>query len=138
MRRSDIRSFRWLAPALLALAFTSAPLAAQEWESLGSREVSFARERDVIAVAAREGRFRAIKIEVDQGAIEMFNLRVTFGDGQRFSPETRLVFGEDSRSRRNNTTTGCEDDPAFYGDDRRQWLQWVSWWGGQVHPRDIT
>lgn len=99
MRRSDIRSFRWLTPALLVLTFAPAPLAAQEWESLGSREISFARERDIIAVTAREGRFRAIKIEVDQGAIEMFNLRVTFGDGQRFSPETRLVFAEDSRSR---------------------------------------
>lgn len=99
MRRSDIRSIRWLTAALLVLAFAPAPLAAQAWESLGTREVSFARDRDVIAVTAREGRFRAIKIEVDQGTLEMFNVQVTFRDGQRFSPETRLVFAEGSRSR---------------------------------------
>ncbi len=99
MRRSDTRSTRWLVPALLALALAPASLLSQEWESLGRREVSFGREHDVIAVTAREGRFRAIKLEVDEGTLEMFNVRVIFGDGQHFSPETRLVFAENSRSR---------------------------------------
>ena len=100
MRRSYSRSTLLLAPFLIPLSLlVTAPLAAQEWESLGSREVSFARERDVIAVTAREGRFRAIKLEVDEGSLELFNLRVVFGDGQHFSPETRLNFAEDSRSR---------------------------------------
>ena len=100
MRRSYSRSTLLLVPFLISFSLLASPrLAAQDWESLGSREVSFASEHDVITVTAREGRFKAIKIEVDEGTLELFNLRVIFGDGQRFSPETRLVFTESSRSR---------------------------------------
>lgn len=85
--------------ALTALLLSNAPLPAQQWQDLGSRQVDFGGDRDVIAVTARDGWFKAIKLEVDDGTLEMFNVRVVFGDGQVFSPETRLVFRDDSRSR---------------------------------------
>lgn len=70
----------------------------EDWELLGTRRVDFRAERDVIGASA-QGRFRALKIEVEGGNLEMFNIRVTFGDGDVFSPETRLVFREGSWSR---------------------------------------
>lgn len=70
-----------------------------DWELLGSRRVSFRAEKDAIAVTAREGLFRAIKLEVEGGNLEMYNVRVTFGDGESFSPETRFEFREGSWSR---------------------------------------
>jgi hypothetical protein len=70
-----------------------------DWELLGERRVSFRAEKDVIAVTAREGLFTALKLEVDGGNLEMYNVRITFGDGETFSPETRFVFREGSWSR---------------------------------------
>ena len=46
-----------------------------------------------------DGRFRAIQIQVDGSALELFEIKVTFGDGQTFEPKTRLVFDKSSRSR---------------------------------------
>jgi len=71
----------------------------QNWEPLGSRRVSFAVDRDVIDVGAREGTFNAIRIEVDGGALEMYNIVLTFGNGDTWSPNTRVVFGRGSWSR---------------------------------------
>jgi len=69
-----------------------------DWELLGSRRVNFAAEKDVIA-AAHQGRFRAIKLEVEGGNLDTYNIRVVFGDGQTFSPGTRVEFREGSWSR---------------------------------------
>jgi hypothetical protein len=93
-------AIRHLPAALsLAAAFGATPLIAQDWELLGTRQVSFRAERDVIPVTGREGAFGAIKLEVAGGNLEMFNIRVVFGDGSVFSPDTRLVFREGSWSR---------------------------------------
>ena len=69
------------------------------WEKLGAREVDGKVDRDVIAVGRDDGRFKAIQIQVDGSALEMFEIKVTFGDGQTFEPKTRLVFDKNSRSR---------------------------------------
>jgi hypothetical protein len=92
---------RLLPSALLigALMGQPGPLAAQNWELLGTRRVSLVRERDVIEVTAREGLFRALKLEVDGGDLELFDLRVVFGDGSVYSPETRFLFRQGSWSR---------------------------------------
>ncbi|MEZ4455140.1 MAG: hypothetical protein R2882_01125 [Gemmatimonadales bacterium] len=74
------------------------PTPRADWELLGTRRVSFAAERDVIG-AKHQGRFRAIKIEVEGGNLEMFNVRVVFGNGDVFSPETRFEFKQGSWSR---------------------------------------
>lgn len=86
---------------MLALVTTPppAPHPVQEWELLGSRQVSFAAERDVIPVTTREGRFTAIRLEVEGGNLHMYNVRVVFGDGSVFSPETRLNFHQGNWSR---------------------------------------
>lgn len=77
----------------------SAPYPLRDWDLLGQRRVEFRGERDVIKVTAREGVFTAIKLEVDGGNLDMYNIRVLFGNGEVFSPDTRVEFREGSWSR---------------------------------------
>lgn len=70
-----------------------------EWDLLGSRRVSFTLDHDAIVVGAREGAFTAIKIEVAGGNLEMYNIRLTFGNGDTWSPNTRVQFHEGAWSR---------------------------------------
>lgn len=88
-----------LVAAIVGAASAASCATAQQWERLGSRRVQFTAERDVIEVGAVEGRFTALRIEVAGGDLEMFNIRVVFGDGSDFSPDTRLRFRQGSRSR---------------------------------------
>ena len=69
-----------------------------DWVKLGERWVDGSHDRDVISVGAREGTYRRIMIVVDNSALEMYGLDVTFGDGSVFSPRTRHVFAADTRS----------------------------------------
>jgi len=82
---------------LAAVALLTLPSA--EWELLGSRRVSFTLDHDAIVVGAREGAFSAIKIEVAGGNLEMYNIRLTFGNGDTWSPTTRVEFQQGSWSR---------------------------------------
>jgi hypothetical protein len=90
-----------LLPTALCLAGTLAttPLVAQNWELLGTRRVSFRAERDVIPVTGQEGKFKALMLEVEGGNLELYNIRVVFGDGSAFSPDTRLEFRQGTWSR---------------------------------------
>jgi hypothetical protein len=69
-----------------------------DWVKLGERWVDGAHDRDVIQVGAREGRFRRIRIVVENSALEMYDVVVTFGDGTPFSPHTRHIFNPNTRS----------------------------------------
>ena len=69
-----------------------------DWHRLGERWVDGAHDRDVIWVGAREGSYRRIMIVVEHSALQMDDVVVNFSDGSRFSPPTRLVFAENSRS----------------------------------------
>lgn len=88
--------------AALTLVAAPAPAVVQqqsEWELLGTRQVNFRGDKDVISITRREGTFRAIKIEVEGGNLDMHDIKVVFGDGSSFSPETRVEFREGSWSR---------------------------------------
>ncbi len=71
---------------------------ARQPQLLGSRQVTFRAEKDTI-VAAHQGTFRRLQLRVSGSPLEMYNVRVTFGDGSRFSPNTRLVFTQGAWSR---------------------------------------
>jgi len=69
-----------------------------DWTRLGERWVDGVRDRDVIPVGTHDGSFRRIMIVVEHSALQMDDVVVNFSDGSRFSPPTRLVFAENSRS----------------------------------------
>lgn len=62
------------------------------WTKLGERTVNGKTDHDTIAVGKAEGKFKTIQIKVEHSSLEMFDVRVTFGDDTSFSPPTRLVF----------------------------------------------
>lgn len=70
-----------------------------DWQKLGERQVDGTHDRDVIQVGAREGSYRRLMLVVEDSALEMYDLVVTFGDGTHFSPSVRHVYGPNSRSR---------------------------------------
>lgn len=69
-------------------------------EFLGERKVNFGGDVDTILVGANDGLFRAIRIEVDGSALEMWDIDVHFGNGGHEDFNTRLHFEEGSWSRR--------------------------------------
>lgn len=69
------------------------------WTRLGERWVQGGVDHDTIAVTAVAGTFHQIALRVEHSALELFDVTVTFGDGQTFSPGTRFVFAEDTSSR---------------------------------------
>jgi len=86
-----------------ANAAPSPPLPPPEWNPsgwrlLGEAEVAGRNDRDFIRVRGRH-RYRQLMLEVKGGALEMYDVVVYFRDRSRYSPETRLVFGPESRTR---------------------------------------
>ncbi len=72
----------------------AAPAPNQGAVLLGVRQVNFVGDKDTIGVTNSRGRFRRIKLHVSGSPLEMYNVRVTFGDGSHFSPKTRLSFAQ--------------------------------------------
>ena len=74
----------YAAAALFAVAgvLASQPaLAADKWEELGCQKVGFLIDRDVVKVGRREGRFKAIRLDVSGNAVYMEDLKVVYGNG---------------------------------------------------------
>ena len=69
------------------------------FDFLGERMVDGGLDHDVIHVGRRDGRFREIMLVVERAPVEIYDVIVTFGNGERFEPPTRMVFGRDTTSR---------------------------------------
>jgi hypothetical protein len=69
-----------------------------KWDKLGERWVQAGADRDVIPVQRRE-RYSKIKLVVEHSAVELYDVVIHFGNGEVFSPGTRLIFGQGSTSR---------------------------------------
>lgn len=76
------------------------------WEALGSKTVGFHVDHDTIAVGARHGRFRALRLDVHDRPIHLWSARVTFADGDVREVRVDRWLAADS-------TTGAVDLPGF-------------------------
>jgi hypothetical protein len=85
--------------ALLGSGLAAPAFAGNDWALLGTRKVSLAKETDVIDVTRRDSRFSALRIDVEDGPLEMFNIRVVFAHGESFSPTVRINSRADEQSR---------------------------------------
>ena len=67
------------------------------WQLLGQQEVGRTRDRDRIDVPRKGGPFRQLRMEVRGAPIEIREVVVTFGDGEKFRPRIpeRLAEGRD-------------------------------------------
>ena len=82
---------------LCAFLFTGISEAAQkggQWQLLGEQEVDFKSDRDRIDVKKASGPYRELRIEVRDAPIEINEMVVTFGDGQKFRPKIQARFRE--------------------------------------------
>jgi hypothetical protein len=66
---------------------------------LGERFVNGGYDHDVIHVGRQDGRFTSIMLVVENAPVEMFDIDITFGNGERTRIPTRLVFGPETTSR---------------------------------------
>jgi hypothetical protein len=69
-----------------------------QWDKLGERWVDGRVDRDIVPVARRE-RYQRIMLVVEHSDVEIFDVVVVFGNGEVYSPGTRLVFGQGTTSR---------------------------------------
>jgi len=92
---------KMLVLAALALSVTACVTVMQPAGSvvLGERMVNFKADHDEIGVGNYEGFFKSLSIQVEKNDVEIFNLVVVYGNGEKEKIETRLVFKEGSRSR---------------------------------------
>jgi hypothetical protein len=125
------------APPSVAMIATTAFDARSRWDKLGERQVAGPADRDVIAIARRE-RYARIKLVVEHSAVELDELVIVFGNGETFSPGTRLVFGEGTTSREIDLPGGLRHIARIElryrnlpGGGRAQ----VEVWGLGGHPR---
>lgn len=69
------------------------------WELLGETWVEGKNDADRIQVGAHEGRFTKLMVVVEQSDLEMRDMEITFGNGEKMSPEVRQFFRENTRTR---------------------------------------
>jgi hypothetical protein len=104
------RSFAAYVVALVVafvMSFAASPARADKdrdrddggWKKLGERTVNGKFDKDAMEVGGDEGTFTAIRVKVEGSALEMYDIKVLFKNGDVFSPATRLVFGKDSWTR---------------------------------------
>ncbi len=95
------------ASVLLALGATAAR-ADDEWVLLGTREVNFRADHDVIQSSVKEGRFDAIRLEVLGNDVEFQDITVHFGNGEKQDVSVRenIAAGQHTR------VIALEGDPA--------------------------
>ena len=66
---------------------------------LGERFVNNGNDHDVIVVGRRDGKFHEVMLVVENAPVELYDMVITFGDGERWEPATRVRFGADTTSR---------------------------------------
>lgn len=74
------------------------------WEKLACKEVSFGVDKDTVNVGRKEGAFRSIRLKVRKAPIEIYTLRVTFGNGVRQDLNVRSVIGNGGETRQLDLT----------------------------------
>jgi len=69
------------------------------WDKLGERWIQGGNDVDVIHVGKADGRYTRLKLVAEHSALELFDVVVTFGNNEQWSPNTRLVFGQGTTTR---------------------------------------
>src|SRR6185436_14860635 len=84
--------------ALLVLPALVITVNAQRFDKLGERKVNFKSDRDVIS-GWRDGFYRALKLKVSGGTVNIQKMEVHFRNGDTKEIELRQNFTDGSESR---------------------------------------
>ncbi len=82
---------------LIGSSFTVSSIG--KWEHLGTRNVNYRIDRDVIKVTARDGAFKKLKIKVTNGSLNMHRIVVQYGNGEKQLIQVRKNFGKGGATR---------------------------------------
>lgn len=74
-------------------------LVREGWKALGQREVTFRVERDTIEVGRDAGRFSKLRFVVRGNAVELLDVKLTYGNGQTQDVQVRERLGEGAATR---------------------------------------
>lgn len=74
-------------------------LSNDDWEVLGSKQVDWKVDKDVLLVGAYEGTINKLKIKVTGGTVHIIMMVVTYGNGIEDEIPLRHVFKRGSTSR---------------------------------------
>ena len=88
-----------LLAAFLLIGTTTSAKDKEKVVELGKRSVDFHNDHDTIEVGKHEGHFNALRFTVKKGDMILEKMKITFGDNEKWEPDTRLEFKEGSRSR---------------------------------------
>jgi hypothetical protein len=85
--------------AIAALVYASLGIASERrdgWQLLGQKEAARTHDRDEMDVPRKAGPFRQLRLAVRGAPVELDDVIVTFGDGQKFRPRVprRLPEGD--------------------------------------------
>jgi hypothetical protein len=69
------------------------------WRLMGDAWITGPFERELIRVGKYEGRYARVMLVVTGGSLEVGDVVIQFGNGQRWSPGLRHSFADGSRSR---------------------------------------
>src|SRR5689334_22846823 len=69
------------------------------WRLMGDGWVTGPFEREIIRIGKYEGRFARVMLVVTDSSLEVGDVVIQFGNGQRWSPGLRHSFADGSRSR---------------------------------------
>jgi hypothetical protein len=69
------------------------------WRLMGDAWITGQFERQIIRVGKYEGRVARVMLVITQGSLEIGDVVIQFGNGQRWSPGLRHSFADGSRSR---------------------------------------
>lgn len=69
------------------------------WEQLGCQKVGFLVDRDAIKVGRREGKFKAIRLEVSGNTVYINDLKVVYGNGAPDDLQVRSEIREGAQTR---------------------------------------
>lgn len=69
------------------------------WELLGTQEVGFVVDKDVVRVGRKEGRFSAIQLRVKGNDVHFMDLKVVYGNGQTEDVAIRAQIREGGETR---------------------------------------
>ena len=88
-------------PARRAVAVVTTPApAAAAWVELGCQQVQLVgKDRDSVRVGRREGRFKAIRLHVRGGDVEMLDLKVVYANGAPDDLPVKSVIRNGERTR---------------------------------------
>ncbi len=91
---------------------------------LAEQSVPFKGQHGTVAIGDYDGWFRALFFKVERNDIEIFNMVITYGNGEREKIDTRLAFSEGSRSRLINLEGGIRHirSVEFYYKTVGSWL----------------